>query len=105
MARAGLDHADGLVRLAAGSTVSARASLEAAVAGWDALGRIWESAWARLDLAACLIRGNRHLEAVPLLADVRATADRLGSRPLRERADELWASPGAAGSPTSRGGR
>jgi len=84
-----LAHADGLLRLAAGSTASARTNLEAAIAGWDGFGRIWESTWARLDLAACLIRGNRHLDAVPLLDAVRATADRLASPPLRARVDEL----------------
>jgi DNA-binding CsgD family transcriptional regulator/tetratricopeptide (TPR) repeat protein len=88
-ARAALDHGQGLVRLAAGSTVSARASLEAAVDGWDALGRIWEATWARLDLAACLVRGNRHLDALPVLAAVRDTAERLRSGPLLERVDEL----------------
>ena len=57
--------------------------------GWDAIGRVWESSWARLDLAACLIRGNRHMDAVPVLEAVRATADRLDSPPLRERVEEL----------------
>ena len=80
---------DGLIRLAAGSTASARTSLEAAVTGWDAIGRIWESSWARLDLAACLIRGNRHIEAIPVLDGRRATAERLDSPPLRERVEEL----------------
>ena len=88
-ARPALDHGDGLVRLAAGSTVSARTSLEAAVAGWDAVGRIWESTTARLDLASCLIRGNRHADAVPVLTAVRETAVALGSTPLIERADDL----------------
>ncbi|HEU5202687.1 MAG TPA: AAA family ATPase [Candidatus Limnocylindrales bacterium] len=86
-----LAHADGLLRLAAGATASARTSLEAAVAGWDDLGRIWESSWARLDLAACLIRANRHLEAIPLLDAVGATADRVDSPPLRARVEELAA--------------
>jgi DNA-binding CsgD family transcriptional regulator len=86
-----LAHADGLVRLAAGATASARTSLEAAVAGWDELGRIWESSWARLDLAACLIRANRHLDAIPPLDVVRATADRLDSPPLAARVEELTA--------------
>jgi DNA-binding CsgD family transcriptional regulator len=88
-ARAALDHADGLVRMASGSTVSARASLEAAVAGWESLGRIWETTQARLDLAACLIRGNRHLDALPVLSVARETAERLRSQPLLERAEEL----------------
>ena len=88
-ARTALAHADGLARLAAGSTVSARERLEAAVRGWDEIGRSWEAAWARLDLAVCLIRGNRHLDALPVLAEVRASAVRLQSDPLRGRADEL----------------
>ena len=41
-------NAEGLIRLAAGSLVASRASLEAAVVGWDARGRIWESTWARI---------------------------------------------------------
>ncbi len=88
-ARPSLDHASGLVQVAAGSTVAARASLESAVRGWDSVGRVWESTWARLDLAAGLIRGNRHAEAMPLLAQARETGERLGSPPLLDRAREL----------------
>ncbi len=88
-ARPALDHADGLLRLTTGSTVSARTSLEAAVSGWDALGRTWESTNARLDLASCLIRGNRHMHAMPILTEVRAIAEGLRSRPLLERVEEL----------------
>jgi DNA-binding CsgD family transcriptional regulator len=88
-ARPALDHADGLLRLVSGSTVSARSSLDAAARGWDDLGRTWEATWARLDLAACLVRGNRHGEAVPIVAQALATARRLDSPPLRERAEEL----------------
>ena len=84
-----LDHADGLLRLSAGSTVAARASLERAVAGWDARGRIWEATWARLDLAGCLLRAGRHIDALPLLAEARDVASRLGSRPLLARVAEL----------------
>jgi DNA-binding CsgD family transcriptional regulator/tetratricopeptide (TPR) repeat protein len=89
MARPALDHADGLVRLAAGSTVSARTSLEAAVGGWDARGRIWEATWARLDLATCLVRGNRYAEGLVVLDRVLDVATRLGSSPILERADEV----------------
>jgi DNA-binding CsgD family transcriptional regulator len=89
LARPALAHADGLLKTASGSTVAARASLEIAVAGWDARGRIWESTWARLDLAAALVRANRHGEAVPLLTEVLATARRLGSLPVLRRAEEL----------------
>ncbi len=84
-----LEHGEGLLRLQAGSTVSARGHLEAAIAGWDAIGRIWEGTWARLDLAACLIRSNRHADALPVLRAVQEVADRLDSPPLRSRCDEL----------------
>jgi DNA-binding CsgD family transcriptional regulator len=89
LARPALEHAEGLIRTASGSTVSARTSLEAAVRGWDARGRIWEATWARLDLAAALARGNRHAEARPILTEVLSTARRLGSLPLLRRAEEL----------------
>ncbi len=89
LARPALDHADGLLRTSTGSTVAARASLEAAVAGWEALGRTWEMAWARLDLAACLLRSNRESEAIEPLREVEAFAERVGSLPLRNRAGEL----------------
>jgi DNA-binding CsgD family transcriptional regulator/tetratricopeptide (TPR) repeat protein len=84
-----ISHAQGLVRLAAGSIVAARDALDAAVRGWDGLGRVWEASWARLDLAGCLMRTQRFAAAASLLAEVRATAERLDSRPLAARADEL----------------
>jgi DNA-binding CsgD family transcriptional regulator len=89
LARPALEHATGLVRLAAGATIAARAALEAAIEGWDARPRTWEASCARLDLATCLVRANRQAEALPILRDVRALAERLDSAPLRERADEL----------------
>jgi DNA-binding CsgD family transcriptional regulator len=84
-----LAHADGLLRLAAGSLSAAREALETAARGWDARGRIWEASWARLDLTLCLMRSNRYGEAASLLAAVRSTAEGLGSEPLIARADEL----------------
>jgi DNA-binding CsgD family transcriptional regulator len=89
LARPALEHADGLIRTSTGATVHARASLESAIAGWDARGRIWESAWARLDLAAALVRANRSAEAVPVLEAAIATARRLNSLPILRRAEEL----------------
>jgi DNA-binding CsgD family transcriptional regulator len=89
LARPALDHADGLIRTASGATVVARASLESAVAGWDARGRNWEATWARLDLAAALLRANRPLEAVPILDQVLRTARQLNSLPILRRAEEL----------------
>jgi DNA-binding CsgD family transcriptional regulator len=84
-----LDHASGLVSLAAGSLAAARASLERAVRGWGARGRTWEALWARLDLAGCMLRLGRVVEAVKLMADVRAAAEGLGSPPLLARVAEL----------------
>ena len=82
-------HAAGLLSLAAGSSVAARGAFEAAVDGWEAIGRIWESTWARLDLVAALVRANRHADAAPVLREARAVAERLDSAPLLRRADEL----------------
>jgi DNA-binding CsgD family transcriptional regulator len=87
--RAALDHGAGLVALAAGSTGTARTSLEAAVAGWDRHGRMWEAQWARLDLATAHIRASRFAAAVAIAAEVRETASRLRSPSLLARADEL----------------
>jgi DNA-binding CsgD family transcriptional regulator len=84
-----LAHAEGLLRMAAGSLATAREGLERAVRGWDERGRVWEATWARLDLAQCLIRMNRHADAVAIVAEVRATATILGSGPFLVRTDEL----------------
>jgi DNA-binding CsgD family transcriptional regulator len=89
LARPAFEHADGLLRTTSGATVVARASLESAIAGWDARGRIWEATWARLDLAAALVRANRHVEAVPMLDAALTTARRLNSLPILRRAEEL----------------
>ena len=89
VARPAVEHADGLIRLAAGSTVAARTALESAIEGWDARPRTWEATWARLDLAACLLRANRPAEALPVLRAVRSLAERLDSPPLIARAQEL----------------
>ena len=60
-----------------------------AVAGWQERGRIWETAGAQLDLAQSLLRSSRYGEAAAVLADVRATGERLGAEPLLARADAL----------------
>jgi DNA-binding NarL/FixJ family response regulator len=89
MAEAALAHADGLLAMAQGHLTAARETLEAAVEAWQQRGRIWESSGARLDLAQCLIRSNRHAEAAGLIATVHETATALGSEPLLARAEEL----------------
>ena len=87
--RPAVDHGTGIVRLAAGSTGSAREALEAAVRGWDDRNRLWEATWARLDLVTCLLRSHRVADAMSLLGDIEATATRLESEPLAARASEL----------------
>ena len=82
-------HARGLVALSDGSVGIARSCFERAIAGWEAKGRTWEELWARLDLAGCLVRSGRRVEATELIADARGAALRLGSRPLTDRADAL----------------
>jgi DNA-binding CsgD family transcriptional regulator len=84
-----LSHADGLVRLAGGSLAAAREALERAIRGWEGHSRVWEALGASLDLAQCLIRSNRHADAVAVLADVNARAGALGSEPILTRASEL----------------
>jgi DNA-binding CsgD family transcriptional regulator/tetratricopeptide (TPR) repeat protein len=86
---AALDHAAGLLALAAGSLAAARASLERSVRGWDARGRVWEGMWARLDLAGCMLRLGRTVEGTKLIADVRASAEQLDSPPVLARVEEL----------------
>jgi DNA-binding CsgD family transcriptional regulator len=89
MAEAALVHGDGLVSMAQGHLTSARESLEAALVGWQHLGRIWEASWVRLDLAQVLLRSNRHPEAAGFIATVRQAASAFGSEPLLARAEEL----------------
>jgi DNA-binding CsgD family transcriptional regulator len=89
LAEPALAHAEGLIKLAGGSIVAARGSLETANAGWDALGRTWEATWARADLAACLLRSHRYVEAQRLISEVEGMARQLGSKPLQVRAEEL----------------
>jgi DNA-binding CsgD family transcriptional regulator len=84
-----LAHAEGLTKLATGSLTAARELLQAAVAGWDERRRVWESSWARLDLAQVLLRSNRFADAAVLIAAVQDRAAELGSPILRSRADEL----------------
>jgi len=89
IARPSIQHATGLVRLAEGSIVAARVALESAVTAWESRGRRWEALWARLDLAAALLRSSRFVDAMALVNEVRAAATELRSEPLLARADQL----------------
>ena len=75
--------------MADGATGVARLALESAVAGWDRHGRAWESAWARVDLAQCLVRSNRFADAITYGVEARAAADRLESPVLLERGEAV----------------
>ncbi|HET7521655.1 MAG TPA: LuxR C-terminal-related transcriptional regulator [Candidatus Limnocylindria bacterium] len=89
IAGASLSHAEGLVRLAGGSLTAAREALERALRGWEERGRAWEAANARIDLAQCLVRMNRHVDAADVLEQANARAQEMGSPPLVARADEV----------------
>jgi DNA-binding CsgD family transcriptional regulator len=84
-----LAHGHGLLALANGATGQAASRLKEAHEGWETRGRIWESTWARLDLAQALIRSNRFADALSLAVEARVIASRLDSRPLAERAEAL----------------
>ena len=99
-------HAAGLLSLAAGSSVAARGAFESAVDGWEAIGRIWESTWARLDLVAALVRANRHVDAAPVLREARERSPNASTARPCSAARTSSARSCAAGGPwTSRGGR
>ncbi len=87
--QAAVHHARGLILLSRGAAERAGRELEVALRGWDASGRVWEAAWARMDLAMSLMRTRRYADAAQMLADVRATANQLRSRPLAAQAEEL----------------
>jgi DNA-binding CsgD family transcriptional regulator len=84
-----VDHAAGLLQLAAGRTGKARDLLGAARTGWTKSGRWWEAQWASLDLARCALAANRRTEAAVLVDEVREAASANASRPLLEVAREL----------------
>jgi DNA-binding CsgD family transcriptional regulator/tetratricopeptide (TPR) repeat protein len=77
-----VDHAAGLLRLAAGRTGQARELLAAAHAAWSARGRWWEAQWCAPDLARCAVASNRRTEASTLVAAVRAAASGVAAEPL-----------------------
>jgi DNA-binding CsgD family transcriptional regulator len=81
-----VDHAAGLVQLAAGRTGKARDLLEGAYAGWSGRARWWEAQWCALDLARCAVASNRRTEAATLVDRVREAASVVAATPLLEAA-------------------
>ena len=84
-----IDHARGLLALAAGATGKARADLTAARQAWVARRRWWEGTWSSIDLARCLFRANQPAEAAALLPPVIEAARLLQAAPVMEAAEEL----------------
>jgi DNA-binding CsgD family transcriptional regulator len=85
-----LEHAAGLIHLAAGSTGRALDALTAAAGAWTARGRTFEGAAAQLDVAMCHLRANRPAEAVRIAALVK-DADGQGHPVLARRAADVLA--------------
>lgn len=86
-----LDHAAGLLELAAGRTGRARELLGAAQAAWSARRRWWEARWCALDLARCAVASNRRTDASVLVEQVRADASAVAAAPLLDAADAVGA--------------
>jgi DNA-binding CsgD family transcriptional regulator len=86
-----VDHAAGLLRLAAGRTGQARDLLRAAHAAWTGAHRWWEAQWCALDLARCAVASNRRTEASTLVDEVRAAASAVAAEPLLDAADGIAA--------------
>ena len=84
-----VDHAAGLVSLAAGRTGRARDLLGRAHTGWSQRRRWWEAQWCALDLARCAIAANRRTEAATLVESVRTAAVEVGAATLHEAADDI----------------
>jgi DNA-binding CsgD family transcriptional regulator len=73
-----LDHAHGLLHLAAGNTGKARETLTLASSGWLARQRMWEGVQSLLDLATCAARSRRPAEAAALRARAHEQASSAG---------------------------
>jgi DNA-binding CsgD family transcriptional regulator len=84
-----VDHAAGLVQLAAGRTGKARDLLGAAHAAWSARNRWWEAQWCALDLARCAVASNRRTEASTLVELVRVAASAVSAKPLLGAATDI----------------
>ena len=99
-----LDHGRGLLALAEGSTGVARPALMAAAAGWRDRRRVWEGAWAQVDLARCHLRANQRHESTRAAqvahrmgtelgapAIIATAAELLGMQPGRKHDADPWA--------------
>ena len=92
-----LDHAEGLLALAEGTTGQARTALAAAADAWAVRQRVWEGTQALLDLARARYRAHQRAEA-------SAAAERARSRAVELPAPALEAAANALLATTWRGG-
>jgi DNA-binding CsgD family transcriptional regulator/tetratricopeptide (TPR) repeat protein len=92
-----LDHAEGLLALAEGSTGRARTALAAAADGWSARGRVWEETQALVDLGRARFRAHQRAEASAAAESARSRAVGLPAPALEAAATALLAT-------TRRGG-
>jgi DNA-binding CsgD family transcriptional regulator len=94
-----LDHAEGLLALAEGSTGQARAALTAAADAWAARHRAWEGTQAQLDLARARLRSSQRAEASSVAELARARATDLPAPALEAAASALLATTWRGGEP------
>jgi len=94
-----LDHAEGLLALAEGSTGHARTSLSAAADAWAARGRVWEGTQALLDLARARFRAHQRPEASAAAEAARTRAVELPAPALEAAAAALLATTWRGGQP------
>jgi predicted ATPase/DNA-binding CsgD family transcriptional regulator len=93
-----VDHARGLVLLAAGQPGNARKALETASQGWSERKRFWEGTWALLDLAAAARRSRKGGQATEALATATRAATGAGSHVLARAAAAIAERTGSEGS-------
>jgi DNA-binding CsgD family transcriptional regulator len=84
-----IDHATGLIELAAGRTGKARERLSTAHSAWAERGRWWEAQWCALDMARCELASNRRIQSAALVAEVRAASTTVAAQPLLQAAAEI----------------
>ena len=94
-----VDHAEGLLALAEGSTGQARSSLTAAADAWAARGRVWEGTQALLDLARARFRAHQRSEASAAAEAARMRAVDLAAPALEAAATALLATTWRGGEP------
>ena len=92
-----ISHARGLLQLAGGNLVEARASLSESRNAWAGRHRYWEGAWAAIDEARCAYTGRQLVVGTELAEAVLLRATQVGATTLAAAATELKADPRARG--------